>query len=373
MLDGNYRGDQLRILISRLIQISGNFNTYALSATVDEPLEVAGRYMENPEVISVGGSRKILYEYNSSISELYQITKRDNLKKILVFCNSRKKTEYFAGEIKKYWNEKEVFVHHGSLKKCIRHDTETCLKSMEHAICVSTSTLEIGIDIGDIDAVVLADPPKDLFTFIQRIGRSGRRSGIIRVFMLTDEINRSEFENIIHDFEMQENKLPEYQIDYSVIVQQIFSVLFSNTKGLERNYFYELFENFCNELNALDLIINHLIETEAIYSNGSKLFLSETIMNLGEIGKIHSNIPDSVGMTVIDITSNREVGVIYISVDSLLKSNNFILGGKIWKIVKVKKLKIFAKMVKTRYVTPDFPLISDRGAFWRYLPECLQN
>ena len=372
-LDGTYRGDQLRILIARLKEISGDFSTYAVSATVDDSLAVAERYMENPEVITVKISRKITSDFCSSVQELCSKIKDEKLKKILVFCNSRKKTEYIAGEFRRYRNEKEVFVHHGSLKKSVRHETENCLRTIKEAVCVSTGTLEIGIDLGDIDAVILADPPCDSSVFIQRIGRCGRRNGTIRIFMLTDQMTRRKYEGILHESGEDMYKIPGYKREDSVMVQQIFSVLFSKPQGLKRDYFYSLFEDFCGDKSSVDHIINHLAGAGRLHLNGSKLFLSEEIMNLGDSGKIHSNIPESIGMTVIDVKTEKEVGEIYISNENLSESVNFILAGKIWEIVKYDKFRIYAKAVKKGYGEAGFPLIVNHGSFRKFLPEVLQK
>lgn len=372
VIDGTYRGDQLRILIARLKELSGDFSTYAVSATVDCPLAVAERYMINPEVITTGKDREIISDYCSSVPELCLRIKDEKLKKVLVFCNSRRKTEYIAGEFRKFLN-REVFVHHGSLKKSVRNETENCLRTLKEAVCISTSTLETGIDVGDIDAVILADPPKDSFTLVQRIGRSGRRSGKIRMFMLADRMNRQKFEEVVCDYESGSVRFPDYRRDDSVMVQQIFSVLFSNPKGLNREYFYNLFRDFCDSRKTVDLIIDHLTETGCLNTNGFVLFLSEDMMNLGDSGKIHSNIPDSAGMTVIDVRTEREVGEIYISADNLSVSGNFILAGKIWEIVRTEKFRIFAKAVKKGYGEAVFPLIVNYGSFRKFLPEFLRE
>ena len=68
-------------------------------------------------------------------------------------------------------------LHYSNLEAGERSDTETCCGAVSRAICVATSTLELGIDIGDIDAVALADAPWSSLSLVQRVGRAGRRSG----------------------------------------------------------------------------------------------------------------------------------------------------------------------------------------------------
>ena len=99
-----------------------------------------------------------------------------DVRKILVFVNSRRQvdagTEHFRHE---RLPGVPIYGHHGNLSKAEREDTEERFKSDPRAVCVSTMTLEVGIDIGDVDLVVCMDPPFNLSSFLQRIGRGCRR------------------------------------------------------------------------------------------------------------------------------------------------------------------------------------------------------
>jgi ATP-dependent Lhr-like helicase len=67
-------------------------------------------------------------------------------------------------------------MHHGDLSKQIRRESELFMKECHVGVCISTMTLEIGIDIGNVDAVLLAETPLNISSFLQRIGRGNRRS-----------------------------------------------------------------------------------------------------------------------------------------------------------------------------------------------------
>ena len=75
----------------------------------------------------------------------------------------------------------QVESHHGSLDKSVREHTEAEIKLRDRVVAVASSTLEIGIDIGDIDLVVLDGPPPDVSSLLQRIGRGNRRRATTRV------------------------------------------------------------------------------------------------------------------------------------------------------------------------------------------------
>ena len=97
--------------------------------------------------------------------------------KVLVFSNSRRRVDDLAANMSKELNGLgyQVGAHHGSLSKKMREDTEEALKTERKIVVFTTSTLEIGIDIGDIDLVVLDGPPPDTSSLLQRIGLGNRQ------------------------------------------------------------------------------------------------------------------------------------------------------------------------------------------------------
>src|SRR6478672_4880174 len=94
-----------------------------------------------------------------------------NGKSILLFTNTRDEAEYLSTVLKNQ-NEFVVDVHHGSLSKDVRSDTEGRLRAGSAGIVVCTSSLELGLDIGSIDEVIHYGSPRQVSKLIQRIGRS---------------------------------------------------------------------------------------------------------------------------------------------------------------------------------------------------------
>ena len=101
-------------------------------------------------------------------------------KKSLVFANSREETEYLCAtlrQIAKARGEQDVFlIHHGNLSASIREEAEAKMKDEEiFAVTCATVTMELGIDIGRLERVLQSQAPNSVSSFLQRLGRSGRR------------------------------------------------------------------------------------------------------------------------------------------------------------------------------------------------------
>jgi ATP-dependent Lhr-like helicase len=110
----------------------------------------------------------------------------------LIFCNSRRQTELLADDIsrlseREHWPRNPFLLHHGSLSRDLREDTERELKSGQPVTAICTSTLEMGIDLGAVRAVGQVSPTGSVASLVQRLGRSGRRADepqILRLYTL---------------------------------------------------------------------------------------------------------------------------------------------------------------------------------------------
>ena len=186
------RGVQLNSILNRISKyFTKNVVTIGLSATVGNP-ELIAEWIntENPaNVVKQEGGRKLKYkiltldknhpmDFNSVIDKY-----KDS--KILIFANSKAAVESIDFKLKKVLKWKNVFVHHGSIGKEIREENERKFKEVKNGVMVSTNTLELGIDIGNIDIVINYGMPNSVSSFSQRIGRSGRRSKIQKTINLT--------------------------------------------------------------------------------------------------------------------------------------------------------------------------------------------
>ena len=231
------------------------------------------------------------------------------------------------------------------------------------AVCVATSTLEVGIDIGDIDLIVLSEAPWSISSLLQRIGRGNRREDIVHAAVII----KSDEEKLLMNAMFKASAsgaLPEehYEPELSVTVQQIFSYLYQNPQGIPETLIWDLLSLLCSEEEA-KLILVHLRRNEWIERRAGQWFASTKMMDLGEKGRIHSNIPDSQTYRVIDIDSGKEIGAIAGVFDEV-----FALAGRMWRVVSVENDVIKARRFKGKALAPLFQRHRAVGAFYWLLP-----
>ncbi|MCL5972350.1 MAG: hypothetical protein M1499_07295, partial [Firmicutes bacterium] len=154
----------------------------ALSATLAN-LENTKRFLFGPDtavdLILVPGQRTIdakILDTRDPRSFVKLIQKlMEHPTKLLVFADSRQQCETLAGLLQSEPLPCTVYTHYSSLSPEVRSHVEHDFASSAFAVCIATSTLELGIDIGDIDAVVLWGAPNSVESLLQRIGRGNRR------------------------------------------------------------------------------------------------------------------------------------------------------------------------------------------------------
>ncbi|MGH9136507.1 MAG: DEAD/DEAH box helicase [Acidimicrobiales bacterium] len=185
---GDDRGWHLLAVLTRLGRVTGReVQRIALSATIGNPAEVlvwlttgytAARHVINPPA-SGGAEPKVTLDYVGNLdnaatvlARLYRGAKR------LVFVDSRARAEQLAASLRA--RDVTTFVSHGSLGLDDRRRSERAFAEARDCVIVATSTLELGIDVGDLDHVLQIDAPPTVAAFLQRIGRTGRRTDTVR-------------------------------------------------------------------------------------------------------------------------------------------------------------------------------------------------
>src|SRR5690606_7008163 len=136
----------------------------------------------------------------------------------LVFTNTRKMAERVAARLQDVLGKDRVTSHHGSLAKERRLDAEQRLKRGELLALVATSSLELGIDVGDIDLVIQLGPTPSIAAFLQRVGRAGHALGKIpkaRLFPLTrDElVAAAALLHAVHNGDLDRTVQPDSPLD----------------------------------------------------------------------------------------------------------------------------------------------------------------
>lgn len=142
-----------------------------------------------PDVMAEGEEKPFDPAADPGYEYIYDATKG---RKSLVFSNSREETEYVTAtlrQIAERRGERDVFlIHHGNLSAAIREEAEAKMKDEEiQAVTCATVTMELGIDIGKLERVVQLGSPNTVSSFLQRLGRSGRRENPPEMVMVFRE------------------------------------------------------------------------------------------------------------------------------------------------------------------------------------------
>ncbi len=196
----NRRGASLMTSLERLVEIAGEFQRIALSATV-RPIDAVARFVggsdANDRARAVGtvcatSDKKIelavrfpeaaryAAENGKKVWEPLSDVFRDVIdanRSTLLFANSRRLAEKITLKLNDDALSPIAYAHHGSLSREVRTEVERRFKDGELKAIVATNSLEMGIDIGDLDEVVLVQSPPSLAASLQRIGRAGHNVG----------------------------------------------------------------------------------------------------------------------------------------------------------------------------------------------------
>ena len=359
LLDNTPRGDHTRCLLPRIERIRAYaqpdappLQRIALSATVADPQGIAGRYLQSGVIINVPGGRAIRAEIRPlyGLDELAQALGRRANFKSLLFCNSRDEVEETAAYLRRHLpHHAEVFVHYGNLDAGMRQEVEDRFAAAAVAVCVATSTLELGIDIGSVDDVVLLGAPPDLTSFLQRIGRGGRRAAETQVLCMPrspGEWARFEalltlaggewrvaggpWQHFVDD--RPPSDVTPYGFRPSVLAQQVFSLLKQSPTGSVRLADVRRIAPKEVSSKAVGEIISQL--TWAGYLQTGRMGEwrpGEKLQELIDRHEIYGNIgTDVMPAFAIDAFSGKTIGQTERSYE---KGSVLLLGGKAMQVV----------------------------------------
>ncbi len=366
IFDQSVRGDQLRILLNRLRRIkryafergdiaTNELQCCALSATINNPEEVASRYFTSPFVAQAAGQRAveaelIAMEGPETLAGLFATLKQRGVNKVLAFCARRAECEQWAHLLRHGSPfDNDVYIHHASLEARVRRSVESRFALAGAAICFATSTLELGIDIGDVDLVILIGPPENTSAFLQRIGRGNRRASRTAVVCCyRNAIERALFQIFIRTAQSGEIESSINRFRPSVVIQQLCSYIKQTRFGeIDPDATYELFATPQGEplieKRLYDQIVEHLLLKRYFApARGGALKPGPAWQELYEERAIYTNLPDPWRGTidVIDQMTGRKLGEVERAV---APGATFVFQGQARRVTRRIGRKIFVR------------------------------
>jgi ATP-dependent Lhr-like helicase len=342
-----------------------------LSAT-QNPIELVGNYLtggdarrERAAIIQVGKRRAMDLAIEVPSDELSSVTTYPMWEEIfdklaahaerhrstLVFVNTRKLVERVAFALGQRLGEENVAAHHGSLSRALRLDAEQRLKRGEIKILVATASLELGIDIGDVDLVCQIASTRAVAVAMQRVGRAGHWRGAIpkgRLFATTrdDLLEQAALVRKMRAGELDLLEIPPQPID--VLMQQIVAAC-----GAESWDKDSLFEVIRRAYPYRDLTREQFEEIIQILSNGiesSRGRYGAYLMHDGVRGQLHARrgarmiaisnggaIPDTGLFNVILQPEGVQIATLdeHFAVDSS-PGDVILLGNSSWRIQRIE-------------------------------------
>jgi ATP-dependent Lhr-like helicase len=341
------RGVHLKMLLHRMDELTKRkIQRIGLSATVGNPQDVLywlsdGRHAaELVQVPSAPQEKQFLFivepEEKDRIDALVRIVAG---KKALVFVNSRGSAEQLvkacAGRIR------NLHIHHSSISPASRKLAEDAFISQDGACIVCTSTLELGIDIGDLDVVVQVGPPDSVSSFLQRMGRSGRRGKAAYVAWILKNPRDLLFSIAIIECAVQKHveDLRPMKKPYNVLIQQVLLFLHNHSRTTRRDLAaFLLNAPVFRDLDprVLDRIVDYLTERGYLTMDGEMIMTgpeAERIFGRSNWKDLYSVI--SGGGAYRAVTPDGEVvGMLDAEFVKSNGSGEVSLGGRSWTLVK---------------------------------------
>ena len=274
----------------------------------------------------------------------------------LIFTNTRAGTESIAVQLKERGIEK-LAAHHGSLSKEMRLDVEEKLKAGEMDVVVSSTSLELGIDIGYVDLVVQIGSPKSIAKGLQRIGRAGHAlravsKGRLVVFDSDDLIECAVLVKSAYEGEIDRVSIPERATD--VLAQSIIGM--SLDRKWDSDEMYNLvtsaypYRNLSkNEfLDVLDFLGGDSLEKHGVYP---KIWYDKSEKEIGikrgsrQIYNMNiGTIPQEINYTVVLEGRGAQLGNLSEKfVENLSKNDIFVLGGRTYQFIESNRSTVVVK------------------------------
>ncbi len=385
----NKRGTHLTLSMERLENVQkGKMVRIGLSATI-HPLDEVARFLVGYEngrerdciVADVTFEKKMDIRVVSPIEDFFSASSEEISEKLyrtiaemikrcrtaLIFTNTRSATERVVYHLKKLLPNYPIKAHHSSLSREVRLEVEEDLKKGRLKAVVSSTSLELGIDIGYIDLVILIGSPKSINRALQRIGRAGHRLEDVSVgrIVVVDQDDLVECTVLVREAlsrRLDRIHIPKKPLD--VLCQHIIGMALERKwkvdeafRLVKRAYPYKdlTMEEFLDVLNYLSGRFSEL-EEEKVYGKiwfdgkefgrRSRLLRPIYYLNVG-------TIPDEVAISVIT-KDGRFIGKVEEEfAERLVEGDVFVLAGKTFRYLYSRGMSIVVEEVEG--VKPTIP------------------
>lgn len=338
LLYNNQRGLMVAILLHRLrLLLTHELQVAAISATVGDLGDIRS-FLLGPEsdanLLPFSGTRALdgdvrLATSLAEVRELVERLMKPSRRKLLIFANSRRDTEEIAAELKTNQGlEKLVVTHHSSLSSDAREGVEQWFAAAPKGVCVSTSTLEMGIDIGDIDAVLLYGPTTTIESLLQRVGRGNRRAKKTNAICISRDGHRTIRESALFSTMLglaAQGRMPNqapFEL-FGAIAQQCLVTLLQHEGGF--TMVREIHEQIAHrpgcDREVVESILAELATHDLVQCHGFKnrYGAADALWELSDKNLVWGNFP-LAGETIDLMHAGRHIG-------SIPRANLMRLGG----------------------------------------------
>jgi len=348
------RGTQLSLSLERL-ELNSKYplTKIGLSATIGNFAE-AGKFVVGTkrkcQIIQDKSLRKYDVEIkyvDGTISDVAEkiieyVSELDLDSPILLFTNTRGEAEFLASILKEK-SPIEIELHHGSLSKEVREETELTLREGKRCIIVCTSSLELGLDIDSVELVIHYGSPRQVSKLIQRIGRSKHNlntsaKGLIITNNFDDEFEARAILERVQEGSIEEQKIHESSLD--VLAHHLVGL----TMQIGEISVEKAFKLVTKAYPFRNLKLEELIDVLDLLDSNYLIFFDRTKMTFWKKGRCFkyyfenlSTIPDILKFKVFDSVGKKIIG----SLDQRFvgdfgdSGNIFVLKGLQWRILNV--------------------------------------
>jgi len=378
-LAGEERGAQLAVGLERLKEIAGNFQRILLSATVGTPRKIADFFVGGEDikileenvgkkieidvkfVDDVIGSKRIAAKLGCDVTSAAVIKTAQEMiekhKSVLFFVNTRDTAELLAS----YLHEMglPIEIHHGSLSREARIEAEEKFKEGKVKALICTSSLELGIDVGQTDFVIQYNSPRQVTRIVQRVGRSGHYAGGVSKGVIISTNTEDFIESMVIarkaiNGELEKTRIRENPL--AVLANQILAMAMEYGK-INANKAYEIikraypFRNLSE--NKFQEVISQLQEQRVIWFDG--MLIARKRKTRDYFFENISMIPDEKSIDVYDMSSNKKIGKVDESfvLDYCTPGAKFIMKGRAWEVIKNDE-KLIVSPTRRTYMVPDW-------------------